>query len=71
MEKPTCLCGKEMTFLMDNKRHVIWECQNCGRLLLRPKQADWQRWYFPEAGLKEGWDKPNYATPEQYLTPDQ
>ena len=58
MDKPTCLCGEEMTFLMDNKRHVIWECQNCGRLLLRPNYADCQRWYFPEEGLKEGWDKP-------------
>jgi len=36
----------------------MWECQNCGRLLLRPDNADWQRWYFPEAGLLEGWDKP-------------
>jgi len=58
MEKPTCLCGEPMTFLMDNKRKTMWECQNCGRLLLRPSYADWQRWYFPEAGLKEGWDKP-------------
>ena len=59
MEKPTCLCGETMTFLMDNKKEVIWECQNCGRLVLRPpNDADWQRWYFPEAGLKEGWDKP-------------
>jgi len=47
-----------MTFLMDNKRKTLWECQNCGRLLLRPTYADWQRWYFPEAGLLEGWDKP-------------
>ena len=58
MDKPTCLCGEEMTFLMDNKVKVIWECPNCGRLLLRPYNADWQVWYVPEAGLKEGWDKP-------------
>ncbi len=53
MDKPTCLCGKEMTFLMDNKKQAIWECPNCGRLVLRPKYADWQRWYSPEVGSED------------------
>ena len=50
MEKPACLCGEEMTFLMHNRKKVIWGCPSCGRLLLRAKDADWQRWYSPEAG---------------------
>ncbi len=55
----TCLCGETMSFLMNNKRRIIWECPNCGRLLLRPSDDDdWQRWYYPEAVLLEGWDKP-------------
>ncbi len=53
MDKPTCLCGRDMTFLMDNNRHTIWKCQNCGRLLLRPKYADWQRWFIPELDSRE------------------
>lgn len=55
MDKPTCLCGEVMTFLMDNKRHVIWKCQNCGRLLLRRKDSPWQTWYVPEAKLRGDW----------------
>lgn len=35
----------------------ILECPNCGRLLLKPHNEDWQSWYFPEAGLNPGWDK--------------
>ena len=47
MEKPTCLCGETMTFLMDNKRQVIWQCQKCHKLLLQPYNGEWQRWYEP------------------------
>lgn len=53
-----CLCGGKMVYAANSKSQIIWECQNCGRLLLRPKDGDWQTWYFPEAGLKDGWDKP-------------
>ncbi|MDP2730159.1 MAG: hypothetical protein Q8O55_06735 [Dehalococcoidales bacterium] len=53
MDKPACLCEGKMTFLMDNKRSAIWECENCGRLLLNPYHADGQRWYFPQTGSNE------------------
>jgi len=53
LEKPTCLCGEEMVFLMDNKKHVIWECQSCYRLLLQRKYSGYQSWYLPEASSKE------------------
>lgn len=53
MGNATCLCKKTMTILMDNKRHTIWECHSCGRLLLRPKYADWQRWFIPELDSRE------------------
>ena len=51
MEKPTCFCQGIMTFLMDNKVSAIWECHSCGRLLLKPYLADWQRWYEAQTGL--------------------
>ena len=40
-----------------NVSSEIWGCPNCGRLLLKPYNEDWQSWYFPEAGLNPGWDK--------------
>jgi len=52
MDKPTCICGEVMAFIMDSKQKVFWGCPKCGRLLLRAKDADWQEWYSPEAGLK-------------------
>jgi hypothetical protein len=39
MNKPTCLCHKEMAFLMDNKVAVIWQCPNCSRLLVQRKNS--------------------------------
>jgi len=64
-----------MVFLMDKKTAAIWECPNCGRLLLRPKHTTVGGfavvWYVPEAGLKPGAYRPNYAKPEQYLTLEQ
>lgn len=56
MEKPTCLCGQEMTFLADNKRREIFQCENCGRLQLQAKDGTCKEVYVPRAGLKEGWD---------------
>ena len=53
MGNPTCLCEEDMTILVDNKRYVIWQCQKCGRLLLKPKYADWQRWFIPELDSRE------------------
>ena len=53
MNRPTCLCGEVMTHLMDNEKHTILECSNCGRLLLVPKHADWQRWFIPELDSRE------------------
>jgi len=53
MDKPTCLCGETMDFVMDNKRAELWECQNCYRLLVRRKESGHQSWYVPEAELKE------------------
>lgn len=55
MNNPTCICGKEMKFGMDNKRREIWECDGCGRLLLRRKDSPWQTWYVPEAKLRGSW----------------
>ena len=48
--KPTCQCGTTMTFLMDKRYSVIWECPNpeCKRLLLAAKSGAWKRWYLPE-----------------------
>ena len=53
MNKSTCLCREVMTHLMDDEKHAIWECPNCGRLLLVPKYADWQRWFIPELDSRE------------------
>ena len=53
MNKPNCLCGKVLIHLMANKKHIIWECSNCGRFLLMPRYADWQRWFIPELDSRE------------------
>ena len=39
MNKPKCLCDKEMAFLMDNKAAVIYQCPSCSRLLLQRKNS--------------------------------
>jgi hypothetical protein len=55
MKKPTCLCGVEMVFLMDNKKADLWQCPACHRLLYRFKISLAQAWYAPEANLKGNW----------------
>ena len=55
LNKPTCICREEMTFLMDNKKSEIWQCQSCHRILLRSKVSIAQVWYVPEARLEGDW----------------
>jgi len=55
MKKPTCLCGVEMVFLMDNKKADLWQCPACHRLLYRFKISLAQAWYAPEANLEGNW----------------
>lgn len=52
MALPKCLCegSPVMQELAFTKTGILYECQNCGRLLYRSKVASVQRWYLPEDG---------------------
>ena len=41
MRAPTCRCGKQMTFVFDNKVAELWACPapSCGRVLVKQKTA--------------------------------
>ena len=43
-----CICGEDLTFLMDNKVRSLWQGTRCGRLLLRDKDSSQETWYVPE-----------------------
>lgn len=45
MEKPRCLCLREMEFFMDNKVARIWKCPICRRLFWESKTSDAKVWY--------------------------
>ena len=49
MSIPKCRCDDttEMQFLMDNRTKEMFECPECGRLLLREKAGGVIAWYVP------------------------
>ena len=51
MDAPTCRCGKQMTFLFDNKVTELWVCPapSCGRVLVKQKTATAGVFYRKEA----------------------
>lgn len=52
MDKPICVCEAEMEFFMDNKVKDMHQCPACGRLLLRFKGLDCERWFRPDIALQ-------------------
>lgn len=63
MVRPRCLCKTEMTFLMDNMVHRIWQCPQCKTLLHEskvegqnlPGLATDRTWHVAVARLATGW----------------
>lgn len=43
-EKPQC-CEDSMSFVMDNKVKELFECQSCGKMVVRDKRTGEEQWY--------------------------